>query len=174
MNHWLHALTAPPLTTMGPFPLLSAMAAKLLRPGSSIMTPIPLVVCDGCEVVKARVKHHDARGFPAGIDDILLIRDEVFLPQPVIRDDLYLTDPEVRDNADLDQFVPRCVREPFDPETVASAFTFLLLAFRTILCIVWKEEHAVLYAAGDIAEDRSGPPSRLFVAGDLRLSCVAG
>ena len=35
LNHWLQALTAPPLTTMGPFPLLSAMAAKLLRPGQA-------------------------------------------------------------------------------------------------------------------------------------------
>ena len=140
-------------------PLVEPLVACLDRSALDNNGFIPLVVCDGCEVVKARVQHHDACGLPAGTDDVLLIRDEVFLLQAVIRDDLYLTDPEVRDNAYFDQFVPRCVREPFDPETVASALTLPRLSVRTVLCIVWKEERAALYAAGDTAEDCSGPSS---------------
>ena len=63
------------------------------------------VVCDGCEVRKARVQGHDAcRGtvFP---DDPVRGREDILLLYPIVCDDLYLVRAAVRDNPHLYELV---------------------------------------------------------------------
>ena len=73
---------------------------------------VPLVVCHGCEVVKAGVQHHHAGRLPVSTDDIFFLREKVLFPGTVIRDDLDLVCAKVRDCPHLDEFLfcpPSCL-----------------------------------------------------------------
>ena len=102
------SLRVMPLHLFGPqerHPLVEPLVAGLYRSALDNNGCVPLVVCHGCEVVKARVQHHDAGRVPVSTDDISFPREQVIFPDAVIRDDLDLVRTKVRDCPHLDEFL---------------------------------------------------------------------
>ena len=86
-------------------PLVEPLVAGLYRSALDNNGCVPLVVCHGCEVVQARVQHHDPGRIPVSADDVLFFREQVVFPDTVIRDDLDLVCSKVRDCPHLDEFL---------------------------------------------------------------------
>ena len=108
-------------------PLVEPLVAGLDGSALDNNGNVPLVVCDGCEVIEAGIQYHDAGRLPVRADDVPLIRDQVPFRKPVVRDYLQLKEAEIRDGPYFDQFVPRRVREardrdaaPFPPDGPSS------------------------------------------------------
>ena len=74
-------------------PLIEPLVLSFNRSALDDNGLIPLVICDGCEVVKAGIQHHHTGRCPVGGNDIPFIRKEFFFLQAVIRDDLNLVCP---------------------------------------------------------------------------------
>ena len=70
-------LRVMPLHLFGPEErhlLVEPLVAGLYRSALDNNGCMPLVVCHGCEVIKARVKHHDPGRAPVSADDISFLR----------------------------------------------------------------------------------------------------
>ena len=86
-------------------PLVIPLVAGLYRSALDNNGCVPLVVCHGCEVIKAWVQHHVPGSVPVSTDDIFFLREQVVFQDAVIRDDLDLVCTEVRDCPHLDEFL---------------------------------------------------------------------